>query len=88
MDTGLKLRSPASLIDGEFALKPVTATQYDSLKNLPERPPNFVRDPDPIGSMISTIQAKADAKADDAVPGQPDVTGSLPDPASASEDQQ
>ena len=52
-------------------LKPIVATQYDTLKNLPERPPNFNRDPDPIGSMISNLDAKADA---------PDVTGSIPAP--------
>ena len=34
-----------------------------SLKNLPERPPNFARPgaPDPIGAMINTIEATADA---------------------------
>ena len=33
------------------------------LKNLPERPPRFVKpgDPDPIGAMIKTIDAAADA---------------------------
>ena len=33
------------------------------LKNLPERPPNFARPgaPDPIGAMIDTIEAAADA---------------------------
>jgi hypothetical protein len=43
------------------------------LKNLPERPPNFVKpgDPDPIGAMIDTIDAAADAVA---------VTGLVPAP--------
>ena len=47
------------------------------LKNLPERPPSFVKpgDPDPIGAMINTIEAATDA---------PTVTGSVPAP----EDQQ
>jgi hypothetical protein len=55
-------------------LKPIVATQYGSLKNLPERPPNFNRDPDPIGSMISDLQAKDDSTTDT----PPDVTGSIP----------
>jgi hypothetical protein len=43
------------------------------LKNLPERPPNFARpgSPDPIGAMIDTIDAAADAST---------VTGSVPAP--------
>ena len=63
------------LFRSHLALKPLVATQYDSLKNLPERPPSFVKrdDPDPIGAMIQTIDAAA-------------VTGSVPAPAS--EDQQ
>src|SRR3977135_2333894 len=57
------------LAEGHLALKPLNATQYDSLKNLPERPPSFVRrdDPDPIGAMIQTIDAAT-------------VTGSVPAP--------
>jgi hypothetical protein len=62
------------LVERHLPLKPINATQYDSLKNLPERPPNFNRDPDPIGSMISDIEAKASG----AVPDQSDVTGSVP----------
>ena len=48
------------LAERHLPLKPIVATQYDSLKNLPERPPNFNRDPDPIGSMISNLEAKTD----------------------------
>jgi hypothetical protein len=57
------------LAERHLALKPLSATQYDSLKNLPERPPNFVKpgDPDPIGAMIETIDAAV-------------VTGSVPAP--------
>lgn len=53
-------------------LKPVGARQFDSLKNLPERPPAVVDPsaPDPIASMIEKID--------------PDiVTGSLPAPEPA-----
>jgi hypothetical protein len=74
LDAPLRLQG---LAERHLALKPLIATQYDALKNLPERPPNFARpsDPDPIGAMIQTIDAAADADA---------VTGSVPPP----EDQQ
>ena len=70
LDAPLRLQG---LAERHLPLKPVTATQYDSLKNLPERPPSLVRpgDPDPIGSMIHTIDASADATT---------VTGSVPAP--------
>lgn len=57
------------LAERHLKLKPVSATQFDSLKNLPERPPSLVNpgDPDPIAAMIETID--------------PDIiTGSLPAP--------
>ena len=75
------------LVERHLPLKPINANQYDSLKNLPERPPNFNRDPDPIGSMISNIEAKADtkpdAKPDGTTSDQPDVTGSVASAAPA-----
>ena len=66
LDAPLRLQG---LAERHLPLKPVTATQYDSLKNLPERPPSFVRkgDPDPIGAMIEAIDSVA-------------VTGSVPAP--------
>jgi hypothetical protein len=73
LDAPLRLQG---LAERHLPLKPVNATQYDSLKNLPERPPNFNRNTDPIGAMIGTIEAAADgAKADG-----PAVTGSVPAP--------
>src|ERR1700676_4721236 len=70
LDAPLRLQG---LAERHLALKPIGATQYDSLKNLPERPPSFAKpgDPDPIGAMIETINSAA-------------VTGSVPAP----EDQQ
>jgi len=74
-----KLDAPSrlqGLVERHLPLKPIVATQYDSLKNLPDRPPNVTRpgDPDPIGSMIDAVAAKArDAS----------VTGSVPPPAPA-----
>ena len=71
-----KLDSPQrlqGLTERHLELKPLNANQYDSLKNLPERPPSFAKpgSPDPIGSMIDTIEATAHA---------PVVTGSVPRP--------
>jgi hypothetical protein len=76
LDAPLRLQG---LAERHLALKPVTATQYDSLKNLPERPPNFNKsgEPDPIGAMIETIDAAVDAS-------DSGVTGSV----SAPEDRQ
>jgi len=70
LDAPLRLQG---LAERHLPLKPINATQYDSLKNLPERPPNFVKpgDPDPIGAMIEAIDTVA-------------ATGSVPAP----EDQQ
>jgi hypothetical protein len=68
LDAPLRLQG---LAERHLALKPLNATQYDSLKNLPERPPNFVKpgDPDPIGAMIDTIDAAAAATVTGSVPG-------------------
>jgi hypothetical protein len=73
LDAPLRLQG---LADRHLALKPVTGTQYDSLKNLPERPPRLVKpgEPDPIGAMINTIEAATDPDT---------VTGSVPQPGSA-----
>jgi hypothetical protein len=74
LDAPLRLQG---LVERHLPLKPLNATQYDSLKNLPERPPRFTRpeNPDPIGSMIDAI---------DAFNEEPPVTGSVRRP----EDQQ
>jgi hypothetical protein len=66
LDAPMRLQG---LAERHLTLKPITAQQFDALKNLPERPPSFAKpgDPDPIGAMIDTID--------------PDiVTGSLPAP--------
>jgi hypothetical protein len=70
LDSPLRLQS---LAERHLALKPLVAIQYDSLKNLPERPPNFARpgSRDPIGAMLETIDAAADPET---------VTGSVPAP--------
>src|SRR6202022_4719400 len=68
LDAPLRLQG---LAERHLPLKPLNATPYDSLKNLPERAPSLVRPGDPIGSMIQTIDAAADAAS---------VTGSVPAP--------
>ena len=71
-----KLETPGRMQDlatRYLSLKPVEATQYDQLKNLPPRPSNFIRpdDPDPIGAMIDTTDKGID---------KDNVTGSVPTP--------
>jgi hypothetical protein len=71
-----KLDSPQrlqGLVERHLALKPLNANQYNDLRNLPERPQSPVApgDPDPIGSMIGTLQAAGDAST---------VTGSIQKP--------
>ena len=68
LDAPLRLQG---LAERHLPLKTLSATQYDSLKNLPERPPSLVKpgQPDPIGAMINTIDAAASAVT---------VTGSAP----------
>ena len=70
LDAPLRLQG---LAERHLPLKPLAATQYDSLKNLPERPPSLVKpgEADPIGSMIQTIDAVAEPA---------EVTGSVPAP--------
>ncbi|MBB5048190.1 hypothetical protein HNR60_002952 [Rhodopseudomonas rhenobacensis] len=66
LDAPLRLQG---LAERHLKLKPVSAQQFDSLKNLPERPPNLANpsESDSIGAMIDTID--------------PDIiTGSLPAP--------
>jgi hypothetical protein len=68
LDSPLRLQG---LVERHLALKPLNANQYDQLKNLPDRPPSLVKpgDPDPIGTMLETIEAATDVPA---------TTGSIP----------
>lgn len=70
LDSPIRLQR---LVERYLPLKPINATQYDDLKNLPERPPNYVMPDatDPIGAMIKAIDAAADAA---------NVTGSVAQP--------
>ena len=66
LDAPLRLQG---LAERHLPLKPISATQYDALKNLPERPPSLVKpgDPDPIGAMLQAIDPET-------------ITGSVPAP--------
>ena len=90
LDSPLRLQG---LAERHLSLKPLNANQYNDLKNLPERPPSLVKpgDPDPIASMIGTLQAKADtskadtskadtSKADTSKADTSTITGSVPQP--------
>jgi hypothetical protein len=68
LDAPLRLQG---LSERHLPLKPLNANQYDQLKNLPERPPSFIRpgQGDPIGAMINGIDTVAEA---------PSATGSVP----------
>lgn len=70
LDAPLRLQG---LSERHLQLKPVNGMQFDSLKDLPDRPPRMFRpgEPDPIGAMLNAIEAASD----------PDnVTGSVPQP--------
>ena len=62
LDAPLRLQG---LAERHLPLRPISATQYDQLKNLPERPSNTSGPggSDPIGAMIGTVEAAADAPA-------------------------
>src|SRR5258708_12630536 len=53
LDAPLRLQG---LADRHLALKPLVATQYDSLKNLPARPPSFFKPgpSDPLATLTLT----------------------------------
>ncbi len=75
-----KLESPRrlqELASRHLSLRPVEASQYDSLKNLPPRPPSFVKpgDPDPIGTMIDSVDQESLASGPQ---DQDSITGSVP----------
>jgi hypothetical protein len=74
-----KLETPGrlqGLATRYLSLRPIESTQYDQFKNLPPRPPSFIKpdEIDPIGAMIDTTDK--DAEADTA-------TGSVPSPEDA-----
>jgi len=68
-----KLDTPGriqGLADRHLALRPMQATQFDSLDQLPERPPAVMPAPnnDPIGAMLGPV---LDATGSVPVPGAP-----------------
>ena len=74
-----ELDNPArieALAKRHLPLKPVVPTQFDSLDQLPDRPPSFVKpdSPDPIGAAIEKLEESDTA------------TGSVASPAAAPSD--
>jgi hypothetical protein len=59
------------LVERHLELKPVEGPQYDSLKNLPDRPPSFTRTRDPIGAMLDALDP---ASITGSVPAKPQET--------------
>jgi len=70
LDSPIRLQR---LVERYLPLKPINANQYNDLKDLPERPPNYVMPDakDPIGAMINAIDTAADGA---------NVTGSVAQP--------
>ena len=71
-----KLETPGriqSLAERHLKLQPVKGTQFDTLDNLPDRPPPppAEQSADPIGAML--------APHGPAEPNPPDATGSIPE---------
>lgn len=71
-----ELDNPArieALAKRHLPLKPIAPTQFDSLDQLPDRPPPFIRpdSPDPIGAVIENL------------PESDTVTGSVAPPTAA-----
>jgi hypothetical protein len=71
-----KLETPGriqSLAERHLKLQPVKGTQFDTLDNLPDRPPPppIEQSGDPIGAMLTP--------AAPAEPNPPDATGSIPE---------
>jgi hypothetical protein len=59
-----KLENPArieALAKHFLPLKPIAPTQFDSLDQLPDRPPQFIKpdSSDPIGAMIENLEEPA-----------------------------
>lgn len=76
-----KLENPSRLqvlASRYLTLKPLETVQYDQLKNLPPRPPSFIKpdESDPIGAMIDVTDKDAEAEPETA-------TGSIAPPEAA-----
>ncbi len=86
-----ELDNPArieTLAKRHLPLKPVAPTQFDSLDQLPERPPSFINpgSPDPIGAAIEKLEESDAATGSVALPpaAPPDNAGETEAPAAQS----
>jgi hypothetical protein len=71
-----ELDSPArveALAKRFLPLKPITPTQFDSLNQLPDRPPQFIKpdSADPIGHIIENLQEPDQVTGTVALPAAP-----------------
>ena len=87
-----ELDNPArieALAKRHLPLKPIVATQFDSLGQLPDRPPSFITpdSPDPIGAAIEKLEEPETATGSVAPPAaaQSDNAGEAAAPAAKSE---
>jgi hypothetical protein len=83
-----ELDNPArieALAKRHLPLKPIVPTQFDSLGQLPDRPPSFIKpdSPDPIGAAIEKLEEPEAATGSVAPPS--DSAGDVAAPAAKSE---
>lgn len=64
-------------------LKPIAATQFDSLDHLPDQPPDYMRpgSRDPIGGMIEHLEEPATVTGSIPAPAAPAAAAAPPPPA-------
>jgi cell division protein FtsL len=87
-----ELDNPArieALAKRHLPLKPIVPTQFDSLNQLPDRPPSFIKpdSPDPIGAAIEKLEEPETATGSVVPPAaaQFDNAGEAAAPAAKSE---
>ena len=63
------------LVQRHLDLRPADPTQFDSLKNLPPRPPNYINpnSSDPIGAMLETIDPQTTGSISGSVAPAPET---------------
>ena len=82
-----ELSNPArieSLAKRYLPLKPIAPTQFDSLDQLPDRPPQFIKpdSPDPIGIIIENLEEPGAVTGSIAPAATPAGNASEPGPQS------
>ena len=83
-----ELDSPArieALAKRFLPLKPIAPTQFDTLDQLPDRPPQFIKpdSADPIGHIIENLQEPDQVTGSGATPAAPAAAAAADDAATA-----